>query len=159
LVNLTALLLTVATGWWLVRRAELPRPARIPNPRFAIIDEDGRPILRDEQIVSYQWASHSITLRPGTTWNVRVKEGRSIVLGIPFAVVADGITCYRGVVTTSLSSFSQSVPVIIIRPIDGEEGVVRIELGYPSRGFFGGNDPRGDERVRQALRGLGKLRE
>jgi hypothetical protein len=159
LVSLTALLLAAAGGWWLVRRAVLPQPERKPEPRFAIIDEDVRPILTAEQIVSYEWASHRITLQPGATLNVRVKEGHSIVHGVPFAVVADGVTCYRGAVTTSLSSFSQSVPVIDIDPFDEKENVVRIELGYPSWEYFKCKDPRGDERVRHALGALGKLRE
>ena len=141
--------------------SSLPEPT---TPQFEIIEQDGRAILADKQIASYEWATHSITLQPGAKLyerasDVRVDSKRSLVQGIPFSVVADGIPCYQGVVTTSLSSFFQSCPVINIHPIDGKEGVVRIELGYPSRKFFEGKDPRGDDRVRKCLQALGKLRE
>jgi hypothetical protein len=63
----------------------------------------------------------------------------------------------RETVTASFSSIPQSVPVINIYPLHGKAGVVRIELGYPSRKAFKGEGTRGDERVRQALRALGKL--
>jgi len=127
-------------------------------PRFAILDEESRPILTAEQIVGYEWTTHSITLRPGAALNVRVKKGRSIVHGVPFSVVANGVICYRGVITGSFSSVTQSVPVINISPIPrGKKDVVQIELGYP-RKYFKGKDPRGDERIRRALRSLGKLR-
>lgn len=139
-----------------------PEAVPIPPapPHFAILDEDGQPILMEEQIAGYEWATHTITLQPGATLNVRRKKGQSLVHGVPFAVVADGITCYRGVVITGLSSVSQEVPVINGDRIDGKKDVVvRIELGYPTREYFKGEDPRGDERVRQALRAIGKLQE
>lgn len=135
-----------------------PKAPELP-PRFAITNEEGSPILEQEQIASYEWATHKITLMPGAALDVRVKEGDSIVHGIPFLVAADGVICYRGVVTTSASSRSQSVPVINIQPLQGRKGLVQIELGYPSREFFKGDDPRGDERVRNVLRKLGKLKE
>ncbi len=128
-------------------------------PRFKITDAEGRVILTDKQIATYEWATHTMTLEPRVILTVRDEDERNLVCGIPFSVVADSVSCYKGKVTTSFSSFSQSCPVIDRDPIDGKEGLVRIQLGYPSRDYFRGEDPRGDDRVRKSLLSLGKLRE
>ena len=126
---------------------------------FEIRDSDGRPIVTDRQIVSYDWKTHRITLKPGMKVEPPAKEGQYIVSGIPFAIAADGVVCYAGVFTTSFSSISQSVPVINLHPLEKEEDILRIELGYPSEQFFRGVDPRDDRRIRAAWTALGKLKE
>jgi hypothetical protein len=135
-----------------------PQAIEGARPRFAILDEDGRPILTDNQIANYEWRTHSITHRPGVRLDVKVKEGKSLVSGIPFTGVTDGVPCYRGVFTSSLSSIPQSLPVINLEPLTDTPGLVQIELGYPSPEFFKGEDPRWDKRVRETLQGIGKLR-
>jgi hypothetical protein len=137
----------------------VPSVAQAVPPRFAIVDEDGNPIFTDAQISGYEWATHTLILQPGVTLDGTIKQRQRLVGGLPFSVVVDGITCYRGAVTTSNSSIPLSVPVINVQPLDRKDGVVRIELGYPDRTFFRGEDPRGDERVRRTLLALGKLRE
>jgi hypothetical protein len=58
---------------------------------------------------------------------------------------------------------SVSTPVIVVDAPEVEprlgKNQLRIELGYPTANFFKGEDPRGDRRIKQALRDAGKLNE
>jgi hypothetical protein len=121
---------------------------------FTLQSPEGQPLLSADDVVAYDWATHTLTLRPGAREHLRSALVGGLVRGVPFVVMADGAACYRGVFTTSLSSATQSGPVI---DLDAGERLT-IELGYPSEQFFQGVDPRGDERVRQVLEALGKLR-
>jgi len=128
-------------------------------PGFEIRDEDGRLILSAADIASYDWTTHSMTLSSGRVLVVQNSSRHGLVGGIPFTVIANGVPCYSGAFTSSYSSTSLSCPIIDAHTPEVERGVVRLELGYPSPEFFKGEDPRGDERVRDCLRVLGKLSE
>jgi hypothetical protein len=87
--------------------------------------------------------------------------GKRLVSGIPFVVAVGGKRIYGGNFTTSASSFSFDTPVIVIEPVAFNAAMIhdriRIQLGYPTKEFFKGQDPRNDPRLRAALRNTGKL--
>jgi hypothetical protein len=125
---------------------------------------DGPVIVSNDQIRTYDWTTHTLTLAPGVREQLarRFRKER-IVSGVPFAVTVGGKAIYGGSFTTVASSRSFSTPVIVIdeQTLDGKLGAdqLRIQLGYPGAGFFKGSDPRTDPRVRQALLESKKLAE
>jgi hypothetical protein len=137
-------------------------PTETPNAethQFAIVGDDGSPILSAEEIIEYDWANHRMTVLPGVALDERARARGSVISGVPFSLVADGVVCYRGIFISSYSSHARSKPIINVHPLDVAPRVVQIELGYPTRAFFSCQDPRGDRRPRSALAALGKLRE
>jgi len=135
-----------------------------PRPSVDIRSSDGRVLVAADQIRSYEWATHTLTLAP------RVREALArklrtdrIVSGIPFSVAVDGKAVYSGTLTTSLSSFSFATPVVVVDAVGEEWGVgaeqLRVQLGYPSAMFFKGEDPRSNPRIREALKTGDKLTE
>jgi hypothetical protein len=144
--------------------AEQPKVSQ-PAASFRLLSAQGRPILTDVDIVGYSWPTHTLILRPGVVPKLKseLMGTGKLVLGYPFKVEANGVVCYQGVFTTSLSSASQSCAVIDLDPIGKtpaeRKNQLSITLGYPSEKFFRGKDPRGDPQIRAALTALGKLKD
>lgn len=72
---------------------------------------EAEPLLTEKDIVSYDWASHSVEL---------TEEGRKKapsarrMRGKAFVIVGDGQRCYRGAFWTPVSSRSHPSPVILV---------------------------------------------
>ena len=131
-----------------------------PKSRFLVANQKGEVLLAANQILEYRWDTHTLVVMPGVDGLLRKSLQRSdLIGGVPFVVIADGVPSYSGVFTTSYSSLSQDCPVIDVEPVEKQPYRITIQLGYPSRGFFRGEDPRGHERIRNVLQDLGKLRE
>jgi hypothetical protein len=131
-------------------------------PKVEVRSLDGRVVIAADQIRAYEWPTHTLTLAP----QVRAKLAKSllndrIVSGIPFTVAIGGEVVYQGTFTSTSSSRSFATPVMVIdlQSIDARlgEDQVRIQLGYPHAAFFKGADPRGDARIRAALKAGGQL--
>ena len=129
-----------------------------------IRDEHGNVLIAADKIASYDWSTHTITLVPGERAKFEEmlkKQGTRINAGVPFAVTVGGKTIYAGKITFIGSSFSIAAPVIVmginITDPTMNADQLRIQLGYPTRQFFRGEDPRGDGRLRAALRASSKL--
>lgn len=126
-----------------------------------IRDADGRVLVSADEIAAYDWATHTLDLKPGSVAKLRKALADSKQLAVPFAVAVGGRTVYRGEITTPLSSRSCSgVVVVPAVPPDGtKEGErIRLQLGYPTENFFKGQDPRGDADVKAVLKVSGKLK-
>jgi RNA polymerase sigma factor (sigma-70 family) len=138
-----------------------PRPASEVDIR----SEDGKVLIAADQIRSYDWATHTLTLAPKAreelAARLRKSERTALVTGVPFAVAVGGKTVYTGKFTTNLSSVTIPTPVVVVDAQELEPALgadrLRIQLGYPGPTFFKGDDPRGDPRVRKALEAGGKL--
>jgi len=116
------------------------------------------PLISATDIVSYDFAEHAMRLRPEAIARIP----RPPVEGTPFVVAANGERIYLGVFTTGSSSMSFAVPSITVdrqwlvtnQPPD----TLVIERAYPSPRFGVGPDPRGDQRIRTALKALHRVK-
>ena len=127
-----------------------------------IRSEDGTVLIAADQVLTYDWATHTLTLKPGVRKNLFMKLKGSLANGHTFSVAVGGKTIYHGVFKSIISSSSSSSPVILLdeavyEPKLLKESQVRIGLGYPGKEHFKGEDPRDDPRVERALTASGKL--
>ncbi|MEO7402035.1 MAG: hypothetical protein ABIU95_00025 [Burkholderiales bacterium] len=139
------------------------RAAETANNAVDIRDAEGHLLIAADHIVSYDWPTHTLSLALGQRARlvVALRKSNDLVSGIPFTVAAGGKVVYAGKFTTTASSFSFPTPVIVVDSVTLEpklsDDQLRIQLGYPTPKFFRGEDPRGDQRLRGALRTTGKL--
>jgi len=128
-----------------------------------IRSDDGKVLIAADQIRSYDWATHTLTLAPKAREQLadKLRKTKRLVSGIPFAVAVDGEVVYGGTFTSIESSRSFSTPVILTDPTVADpkmgQDQLRIQLGYPTSTFFKGDDPRIDKRIHEALKAAGKL--
>ncbi len=133
----------------------------IPAAELARIDIDrlpleSKPIISNDDIISYDKANHMIELTPAAY--TRVQQIFPIpVNGFPFVVCAGNERIYTGAFWTSISSISFS-GVVIMQPVDTKNTTIQITLGYPGPEFFTGDDPRADSRIMKALEKDGKMK-
>jgi hypothetical protein len=133
------------------------------SEHFEIRGADGKVVIAADDVLAYEWASHTLTLKPKVRKNLFEKLKGKLVRGGPFVVTVGDKAVYQGNWKSVVSSIPCTTPVIVLdgRALDPKlgEDQVRIELGYPSKDFFRGEDPRGDRRVRNALEASGKLKQ
>src|SRR5262245_38072261 len=117
-----------------------PSVAADPRPDIDVRAEDGKVLIAADQIRSYDFATHTLTLAPKVRDELvkRLRKDR-LVSGIPFAVTVGGKVVYQGSFTTIESSRSFSTPVIVVdaQEIEPKLGAdqLRIQLGYPTAEF------------------------
>ena len=116
-------------------------------------DPRGEVALSMEDVVAYDAATHEMVLTPEAS--ARLAAFTPPTTGLPFVVCVGGEAVYRGAFWAGYSS--QSYAGVVIDPTLAAQGRVRIELGYPTRDAFQGEDPRADPRILQALERAGKL--
>jgi hypothetical protein len=78
--------------------------------------------------------------------------------GLSFVACVDRSPVYWGAFWVPISSLSFDGVAIMAWPSDQKANVIQITLGYPAPAFFKGTDPRGDERIMNALQKAGKLK-
>jgi hypothetical protein len=135
-------------------------------PGIDIRSVDGAVIVAAADILEYEWATHTMTWRPGVMNRVFQARRNELIRGSPFTVCVGGRPVYRGVFTSTFSSFTQKTVVIVIRVTrdfaEDEQGrlpdAAQLELGFPTQEWFAGTDPRGDPAIRVALTAAGKLK-
>lgn len=158
------------TGFWWTRFCDAPPEAEANSaangvlPRFALYlvkahhaevaktELENEPLLTEQDIVSYDWQTHTMTLTEAGEKKIPKTLGTG---GKEFMIVADGRRCYRGAFWTSFSSISYPDPII---DVVQRGRTVRIQRAYPSERFTTGQDPRPDKRIRQVLEALGKIK-
>ena len=119
------------------------------------IDIADQPVIATDDIVSYNAATHEITLT--TEAFDRISRLEVPVRGKSFVVCVDRKPVYCGAFWTPISSMSFD-GVTIWKPLGPQEAkVIKLELGYPSASFYGGADPRNNVEVMESLRQAGKL--
>ena len=133
--------------------------AKAAEPSAAAVDirdDAGRVLIAADRIVSYDWPTHTLTLAPGERAKLVAEfhKNTQLVRGIPFTINVGGKPIYAGKITSLLSSLSLSTPTIVIDQKIVEpklsDDQLRIQLGYPTRQFFQGEDPRGNPQLRTA---------
>jgi hypothetical protein len=138
-------------------------PPVVQDAKFRIELPSREVLLSARDIESYDWAAHTMTLKPGVVEMLRNRLEGSLVAGVPFVVKAEGRECCRGLFTTSFSSQSQQGPCIVFdlttRDPAKRDTELSIQMHYPWSRVPTASDPPADGRVRDALRALGKLKE
>lgn len=128
-------------------------PVQIPVLNH--VDITKQPIIAINDIEIYHANSHEITL----TSNAfdRISGLEVPVTGKSFVVCVDKNPIYCGAFWTPVSSISFD-GVTIWKPLNFQESkVIRLELGYPSSFFYGGDDPRNNPEILKSLKQAGKL--
>jgi len=126
-----------------------------PVPELDFRSPDGTVLIAADQIVSYDWAMHTLTLKPGTREAVRAAVFRTGG-DHTFVATVGGKEAYRGTWKSVVESASSSTAVIVLDnqrlhpKLPAEQ--IRIDLGYPARNFFKGDDPRGHPAVKGAVK-------
>src|SRR5215211_8238137 len=131
------LVLMLLTGCRPGAPAPADAPARLDvasAPGIDIRSVDGAVIVAAADILEYEWATHTMTWRPGVMNRVFQARRNELISGSPFTVCVGGRPVYRGVFTSRFSSNTQKTVVIAIRDFAGDEqgrlpNAARLELG------------------------------
>jgi len=108
-------------------------------------------------IIVYNQQTHDIKLSDAAF--ERVFELNVPTRGTSFVVCVDKQPVYWGAFWTPISSQSFD-GVTIWKPFtNNQPHIITLELGYPSNSFYGGEDPRSNPQIINALEKAGKLAE
>jgi hypothetical protein len=119
------------------------------------IDIAEQPIIAMNDIITYYSNTHEITLIAKAF--DRISSLEVPVRGKSFVVCVDRKLIYWGAFWTPISSISFD-GVTIWKPLNSQDPkVIKLELGYPSPSFYGGEDPRNNAEVMESLEQAGKL--
>ena len=129
-------------------------PAQMPV--LSHIDITEWSIIAMGDIITYNAKTPEITLT--TSAYDRISNLEVPVRGRSFVVCVAKRPIYWGAFWTPLSSISFG-GVTIVKPLSSQDAkVVKLELGYPSPSFYGGEDPRPNAEVMKSLEQAGKLK-
>ena len=133
-------------------RTDVPPDQMVNLSHFDLAD---KPVIATSDIVSYNSATHEIALTDAAF--ERIAGLQVPVRGKSFVVCVDKKPIYWGAFWTPISSISFD-GVTIWKPLGTQESkIIKLELGYPSPSFYGGDDPRSNSEIIQALDKVGKL--
>jgi hypothetical protein len=124
-------------------------------PVLSHVDIAEQTIIAMNDIITYNVKTHEITLI--TKAFDRISSLEVPVSGKSFMVCVDRKFIYWGAFWTPISSISFD-GVAIWKPLNSQDTkVIKLELGYPSPSFYGGEDPRNNAEVMKSLEQAGKL--
>jgi len=133
-------------------KGDIP-PAQMPA--LSHIDIEEQPIIALSDIITYYANTHHITLTTSAYESITNLEVP--VRGKSFVVCVNRKPIYWGAFWTPISSISFD-GVTIWKPLSSQEPeIIKLELGYPSSSFYGGEDPRNNAEVMESLEQAGKL--
>lgn len=162
LLLLSLIFFTAVTGGCAADKSEgfaiyLTRDDIPPSQMEALshVDIASQPVISGDDIIYYNSQTHGLKLTSAAF--ERLSELEVPTSGRSFLVCVDSYPVYWGAFWVSYSSQSFE-GVTIWKPLWTEiPEIITIELGYPSSSFYGGDDPRNNETVLQALEKAGKL--
>jgi hypothetical protein len=124
-------------------------------PALSHVDIADQPVFATDDIIAYNAKTHEITLTAKAF--DRISSLEVPVRGKSFVVCVDRKLIYWGAFWTPISSISFD-GVTIWKPLSSQEPkVIKLQLGYPSSSFYGGEDPRNNAEVMKSLEQAGKL--
>jgi hypothetical protein len=123
-------------------------------PQIDIRDPDGKVLLAADELVSYDWGTHTLTLKEGA----KEPFAKAVKAAKRFAVCIDGKPAMEGQYVSPVVSSTRRGPVISL--LDGGKATeceVSIRGGYP--GLIDGDpDKRDVKELKAALEKAGKLK-
>lgn len=125
-------------------------------PTLSHVDLAEKPLLSLPDIVSYDWNRHEIKL---TSAAIKRLDALQVpTSGTAFVVCVDRQPLYWGAFWVGYSSQSfDGITIMLMPPLSTEEDTIQIGHGYPSSGYYKGEDPRSDPRIMDSLKKAGKL--
>ncbi len=128
-------------------------PTQIPI--LSHVEINNQPIISLKDIIEYDSNTHEIALTPKAF--IRISNLEVPVKGKIFMVCVDKEPIYAGAFWTPISSISFDGVTIWKPLISDESNIIKLELGYPSPDFYGGEDPRVNVKIMESLKRVGKL--
>ncbi len=137
-------------------------PARIKIDQLASLDLKnlkpfGKPVVEIGDISTYLKDTHEI--RFNYSGANKLKKLKDTLGGKPFVIFVNDEAIYTGAFWSYLYSLSFNGVYLDLDEIEGDYPKVQLRLGYPSKKFFTGKDPRSDERIFDELEKGGFLYE
>lgn len=133
-------------------KGDIP-PAQMPA--LSRIDIEEQPLIDLSDIITYYADTHHIALTASAY--ERISKLEVPVSGKSFVVCVNRKPIYWGAFWTPISSVSFDGVTIWKQLWSQGPEVVKLELGYPSSSFYGGEDPRNNAEVMESLEQAGKL--
>ncbi len=127
-------------------------PSETPILSYVTLAE--QPIISTSDIVSYSKLTHEMELT--TEAYERILKLEVPTNGKAFVVTVHRHPVYHGAFWTPLSSMSFD-GIAILKPLSLDQHRIQLQLGYPSRIDFTGEDPRTNLIIVQSLERTGKL--
>jgi len=123
------------------------------NVPLSQIELEDVPLFTSDDMLYYNGTTDGFLLQT-KAYDV-IRELKVEVYGKTFVLMVGKRRVYRGALWFNWSS----VPfdgVVIVQPMGAPNTELHLELGYPTREFFTGKDPRHDPEVLKILEGVGK---
>lgn len=111
------------------------------------------PLLSNQDIQKYVLETHEMHLSQSAIERLTPME----LAGKPFVVCVNQEPIYSGEFMALFMSRSSDRVVILWPPMDIDQPVMKIQLGYPGPDFYTGEDPRSDARIINALEQAGLI--
>jgi len=124
--------------------------------KLSHIEIADQPVISINDIISYKRDTHEIELTAGAYQ--RVMSLKVPTSGKSFVVCLDKAPVYWGAFWTPISSQSFDGVTIWVPSFSEQENTIKIELGYPSAGFYRGEDPRSNQELMESLEKAGKFK-
>ena len=118
-------------------------------PALSHVELADKPIISIDDIISYTKETHEIELTADAY--ERVTKLEVPTFGRAFVVCIGSKPIYWGAFWTPISSQSFDGVTIWIPPFSPDRHLIQLQLGYPSPGFYGGEDPRSNPEILQSL--------
>jgi hypothetical protein len=125
-------------------------------PALSHVEIAETPLISAKDIKAYTWDTHEIELAAKSY--DRLAELKVPTSGKSFVVCVDKQPVYWGAFWTPFSSQSFDGVTIWVLPFSKPGNTIQLELGYPSSGFYQGDDPRDSPEIMQSLEQAGKLK-
>ena len=121
------------------------------NVPLSQIELEDAPLFTSDDMLYYKSASDSFLLKTKAYDAIRQLK----IYGKTFVLVVGKRRVYRGALWHKWSS-APFDGVVIVQPMGAANTELHLELGYPTREFFTGQDPRHDPEVLSILKDAGK---
>ena len=125
-------------------------------PALSQVELADKPIISIDDIISYTKETHEIELTADAY--ERVLKLEVPTSGRAFVVCVGSKPIYWGAFWAPFSSQSFDGVIILIPPFSPDGHLIQLQLGYPSPGFYSGEDPRSNPEILQSLEQAGKLK-
>ncbi|MGC7871321.1 hypothetical protein ACPUYX_07275 [Desulfosporosinus sp. SYSU MS00001] len=126
------------------------------NTKLEELRLETQPVLTDKDLKVYKWKEHELELRKD--FDLYEVLDYVPLSGLPFVVVANDERVYLGAFWSPLSSQTSSIPSVMVLPMS-PQNTIHIISGYPGKTTNSQSDPRGNQKIYDALKSVGKIKE